>query len=106
MIPGIGPSMAQDLRDLGFRKVEDLVGQDPAAMYEALCTLRAAPMDRCVLYVFRCATYFASQEEPDPELLLWWNWKNRSTATERPVGTDAARRRARPRRRRPAAGAR
>jgi hypothetical protein len=85
--------MARDLRDLGFRRVEDLAGADPAAMYEALCKLRSAPMDRCVLYVFRCATYFASEREHDPELLQWWNWKDRTAATERLGGTGAARRR-------------
>nr|WP_321429915.1 helix-hairpin-helix domain-containing protein [uncultured Methanolobus sp.] len=29
-----------------------------------------------MLYVFREAVYFASNEEHDPELLKWWNWKD------------------------------
>lgn len=33
-------------------------------------------MDRCMLYVFRCAVYYASSEQHDPELLKWWNWKD------------------------------
>ncbi|WP_394701143.1 helix-hairpin-helix domain-containing protein [uncultured Methanolobus sp.] len=33
-------------------------------------------LDRCMLYVFREAVYFASNEEHDPELLKWWNWKD------------------------------
>ena len=38
-IPGIGPSMAQDLRDLGYYKVSDLKGEDPELMYKRLrCT--------------------------------------------------------------------
>ncbi len=75
IIPGVGPSIAQDLRDLGFRTVSDLEGQNPENMYRHLCELRRAHIDRCVLYVFRCATYYASNQEHDPVLLKWWNWK-------------------------------
>ena len=74
-IPGVGPSISQDLRELGFQRVDDLAGKDPQDMYDALCRLRGARIDRCVLYVFRCATYFASNPSHDPELLKWWNWK-------------------------------
>ncbi len=76
-IPGIGPRMAQALRDLGFSRVEDLRDQDPELMYEDLSALRGARVDRCVLYVFRCAVYFASTEQHDPDLLKWWRWKDR-----------------------------
>jgi hypothetical protein len=34
-------------------------------------------VDRCLLYVFRCAVYFAEHTRHDPELLKWWNWKDR-----------------------------
>lgn len=74
-IPGVGPSLAQDLWDLGYQRVEDLTQQDAEAMYRALEELRGQPMDPCVLYVFRCAVYFASPGEHDPDLLKWWNWK-------------------------------
>ncbi|MFP4458563.1 MAG: helix-hairpin-helix domain-containing protein [Candidatus Zixiibacteriota bacterium] len=35
--------------------------------------------DRCLLYVFRCAVYFAeiTEENRDIEMLKWWNWKNK-----------------------------
>lgn len=33
--------------------------------------------DRCVLYVFRCAVYFAEHEQPEAEKLKWWYWKDR-----------------------------
>jgi hypothetical protein len=75
-IPGIGPSMAQDLRDLGIYRVRDLVGKDPELMYKRLCQLHKMDLDKCVLYVFRCAVYFANNEVHDPELLKWWNWKS------------------------------
>jgi len=77
-IPGVGKSIAQDLRDLGVTRVDDLRGRDPQALYDELCELRGAHIDRCVLYVFRCAVYFATEEQHDPELLKWWNWKDRS----------------------------
>ena len=78
-IPGVGPSIAEDLRDLGFKHVKDLAGDDPERMYRNLCTSRGMEMDRCVLYVFRCATYYASRRRHNPELLKWWNWKDRTS---------------------------
>jgi hypothetical protein len=76
VIPGVGPSIATDLRDLGFANVESLRDQDPARMYADLCSLRGSHVDRCVLYVFRGAVYFASNESHEPHLLKWWNWKD------------------------------
>ena len=76
-IPGIGPNMAQDLRDLGYFKVSDLKGQDPELMYKRLKLIHGMEIDPCVLYVFRCAVYFASADDHDPELLNWWIWKDR-----------------------------
>ncbi|HET7322373.1 MAG TPA: helix-hairpin-helix domain-containing protein [Longimicrobiaceae bacterium] len=75
-IPGVGPSIAEDLQMLGFRAVEELRGQDPELLYERLCELQGVRIDRCMLYVLRCAVYFASEEEHDPELLKWWSWKD------------------------------
>lgn len=75
-IPGVGPSIAKDLHGLGIRQVEDLRRADPERLYERLCIQHGVMVDRCVLYVFRCAVYFASHEEHDPELLKWWNWKD------------------------------
>jgi hypothetical protein len=77
-IPGVGPSLARDLRDLGYRKVADLRGAEPEEMYARLIHLRGQHQDRCVLYVFRCAVYYASEDEHEPELLKWWSWKDRT----------------------------
>jgi hypothetical protein len=76
-IPGVGPSIARDLNDLGYHQVEDLTGEDPERMYLNLCQMRETHIDRCVLYVFRCAVYCADNETYEPELLKWWNWKER-----------------------------
>ena len=78
VIPGVGPSVALALRELGYADVPDLVGEDPETMYSRLNQLRGERQDPCVLYIFRCVVYFASAEEPDPELLKWWAWKDLS----------------------------
>jgi len=75
-IPGVGRQIAEDLWDLGYRAVEDLCEADPEAMYQALCDQARMQVDRCMLYVFRCAVYFASHTDHDPELLKWWKWKD------------------------------
>ena len=80
IIPGVGPSIAGDLEELGVREVADLRRREPEELYERLCALRGQKMDRCVLYVFRCAVYYASESAHDPELLKWWNWKDGKTA--------------------------
>ena len=75
-IPGVGIKIAQDLFDLGYRKLSDLKEEDPDVMYDRLCKLQKVHVDRCMLYVFRCAVYFVSESEPDRELLKWWNWSD------------------------------
>jgi hypothetical protein len=77
VIPGVGKSLAADLVLLGYRAVGELKGQDPQVMYERLSRISGARQDPCVLYVFRCAVYFAQTPKPDPENLKWWNWKDR-----------------------------
>jgi len=79
-IPGVGPSIAHNLWRLGFGSVSDMKGVDPEKLYERLCTLQKTKVDRCALYVFRGAVYFASRKTHDPELLKWWNWKDKKTA--------------------------
>ncbi len=75
-IPGVGRSIAEDLWNLNFRSVQELARQDPEAMYYQLCSQQGQQVDRCMLYVFRCAVYYASNRQHDPELLKWWNWKD------------------------------
>ncbi len=74
-LPGVGPSISQDLWDLGMRSVDDLAAGDPEVMFEETRRLAGGTMDRCVLYVYRCAVAFARNPDTDPELRKWWNWK-------------------------------
>ncbi|WP_163718123.1 helix-hairpin-helix domain-containing protein [Mangrovibacterium lignilyticum] len=77
-IPGVGKSLATDLVNIGINSVNDLIGKDPEVLYALSNTFAGTVQDRCVLYVFRCAVYFANtdSEKRDPDLLKWWNWKD------------------------------
>jgi len=75
-IPGVGKSIAQDLWDLGFRSVAGLKDQNPQTLYEQHCHQKGMLVDRCMLYVFRCAVHFASCETHEAELLKWWHWQD------------------------------
>ena len=78
--PGVGPSIAGKLAALGVKGLDDLAGRCPEALYRDLIELRRAEIDRCVLYVFRCAVYFAKTANPDAEKLKWWRWKDKKVS--------------------------
>ena len=61
-------------------RVADLRRRNPERLYEQLIALRGVHQDRCVLYTFRCAVYFASEPNPKPERLKWWNWQDAKLA--------------------------
>lgn len=75
-IPGVGKETEKDLLALGYATIESLRDQDPEEIYRRDCRRRGVIIDRCQLYVYRCAVYFASAEHPDPEKLQWWKWKD------------------------------
>lgn len=74
-LPGVGKNMKQHLQNLGIQYVEDLVDKDPEALYARDCVLHGGSLDRCVLYVYRCAVYMAETPDPEPEKRNWWYWK-------------------------------
>lgn len=75
-IPGIGKNMKQHLQNIGINYVEDLAGQDPEELYHRDCLYKGFKEDRCVLYIFRLAVYYAENETHESEKLKWWNWKD------------------------------
>lgn len=77
IIPGVGKSIAEDLYQQGIRTVSDLKEKDPEKLYRDQCKLQGLLIDRCLLYTFRCAVYYASNKTHDPEKLKWWNWKDK-----------------------------
>jgi predicted RecB family nuclease len=82
IIPGVGKSIALDFYNLGIRRVSDLKKHNPEKLYKKLCEQQGKQIDRCMLYVMRCAVYFAKQKKHDPELLKWWNWKDKPNSKE------------------------
>lgn len=76
-IPGVGKSIALDLWNIDIRCIKDLKGKSPEKMFEQSNNLAGMVQDRCLLYVFRCAVYFAETDENnrEAEKLKWWNWK-------------------------------
>lgn len=77
-IPGIGEQIKQDLIALGYTNVESLKNQNPEDLYNRLQEYNGCHVDRCMLYVFRCAVYYANTDikNQEPDKLKWWNWKD------------------------------
>ncbi|MFA5249381.1 MAG: helix-hairpin-helix domain-containing protein [Candidatus Paceibacterota bacterium] len=75
-IPGVGESIAWNLLNIGINSIADLKGKDPEKLYEQSNHFAGITQDRCLLYVFREAVYFAETKNPDPKKLKWWYWKN------------------------------
>ena len=102
-LPSIGPRLAEKLLLLGVSSPADLRGRDPESLYDELQS-RLGPVDRCVLYAFRCAVYAAEHAAADgsdqggghgtadPELAKWWNWKDGGPALRRAQATPKERR--------------
>ncbi len=76
-IPGIGKSIARNLQNIGIYTVADLKGKDPKVLYDKSNKLAGYIQDRCLLYVFREAVYFAENKKHDPKKLKWYNWKDK-----------------------------
>lgn len=76
-IPGVGVSIANDLYNIGICKLEDLKGKNADDLFDASNKYAGTIQDRCLLYVFRCAIYYAETDPDDrlSEKLKWWNWK-------------------------------
>lgn len=79
VIPGVGPSIAQDLINIGIHSVPQLQGKDPYKLFDQSNRFAGMIQDRCLLYVFKCAVYYAETpaEEREKEKLNWWWWKDK-----------------------------
>ena len=76
-IPGVGAQIERDLIALGYDCVASLAGEDPEQIYERDCIRRGYRVDRGMLYVYRCAGYYADHAEHEPEKLRWWDWEDK-----------------------------
>ncbi|MDI9476719.1 MAG: Pathogenicity locus [Clostridiales bacterium] len=76
-IPGVGSNMAKHLIKAGFPTIESLKGQNPDDIYAADCIAQGTTVDKCALYCYRLAVYYADHDGQLPENKLhWWNWKD------------------------------
>lgn len=76
-IPSVGENIKEDLLNIGITCVEDLVGKNPEELYIQDCQYKGFQEDKCQLYVFRTAVYYAENETHDTEKLKWWYWKDK-----------------------------
>lgn len=76
MIPGVEPECAEKLRQLGYTSVSQLQKKDAEEMYYTLCLENGKPLEKSLLYQFRCAIYYATVRQADPKKLHWWYWKD------------------------------
>jgi hypothetical protein len=75
IIPTVGPRLAEVFMELDYADIDALRGENPQDMYDRLISQRGEHVDRCVLYVFRLAVYYAAGGR-DPQRLRWWDWKD------------------------------
>ena len=69
-IPNVGASIARDLRSIGIKQPQDLVGRNPHSLYQALCDRTRTRQDPCVLETFISAVRFMEGAPARP----WWSY--------------------------------
>lgn len=72
-IPGVGKDMKQHFIDLGYTSVESLQNVDPEELYLKDKEKQGGSLDRCVLYVYRCAVEYSKTRNKE---LKWWDFKD------------------------------
>lgn len=75
-IPGVGPNMARHLERIGCPTLESLRDRDPEELYRLDCLAQGCQVDRCALYVYRLAVYYAEHGSCPPDKPNWWDWKD------------------------------
>jgi hypothetical protein len=77
-IPGVGKACSLDFWNIGLRSIADLKEQNPLNLYEKLNALTGVRHDICMLYTFRCAVYYATEQQHNKDKLNWWFWKDKT----------------------------
>lgn len=76
-IPNVGKKTKQALLNIGITCVEDLKGKNPEDLYLQDCLSKGFEEDKCQLYLFRMAVYYAENDVYEAEKLNWWYWKDK-----------------------------
>jgi len=75
-IPGIGKRGAFHLNNIGIFCVEDLTDANAEDLYLKDTLFKGYQDDRCLLYQYRCAVYYANNKDIATEKSKWWNYKD------------------------------
>lgn len=76
VLPGMNQNLAKDLIALGITQISDLKNRDPEELYNTSNKIAGQVQDRSLLYILRCAVYYASVQKRDPRKLDWHYWKD------------------------------
>lgn len=76
-IPNVGEKTKQSLINIGITCIEDLKGKNPEELYIKDCLAKGFQEDKCQLYLFRMAVYYAENTICEEQKLKWWYWKNK-----------------------------
>jgi hypothetical protein len=69
--------MAEHLIRAGFPTIVSLRGKNPDDIYAADCVAQGASVDRCALYCYRLAVYYADNDGQLPkDKHTGWDWKD------------------------------
>lgn len=71
-LPNIGKTVAHDLRLIGITDPNQLIGQDPYALYVKFCKAFGEKQDPCMLDVLMSITDFMNGGKPR----VWWDYTN------------------------------
>lgn len=75
-IINVGPSTAEDLKQIGIRKPQQLIGKDPFDLYEKICAHSGEFNDPCVLDVMISSVEYMEGNRPRK----WWSFTKQRKA--------------------------
>lgn len=73
-VPGIGAKKAALLTSIGHGDLASLRGANADDLYAQAQFEAGRPLDKCVLYAFRCAVAYAEDPHPNPDEYRWWHF--------------------------------
>lgn len=71
------------VRSYADRPVEQEKNADPDELYVRASLKQGAPLDKCVLYAFRCAVAFAKDPAPNPDNYRWWYYCDENSKSKK-----------------------
>jgi hypothetical protein len=74
----VGPYIEKDLQNICIKNINDLVDKYPEDQYEMSNMYAGKTQGWYLLYLFRCAVYYANTNEKErkEEKLKWWYCKD------------------------------